>query len=393
MDLKEQVFALADRCSTLERMHHTDQQIRFFASLPRTKLDINQVVDKCQDPDYHQDLFCHRELPVLAAHMIAMIDNFPSGLFAMRHVANVRRVLTQVFSDIANHPSPESTDQQISFLKCIDAALTQLEPVVQTLAMGVLELRKLLTIQKASGKKPKGLRSLHNVPLLQESLDEFYLALVQFKFLALQLQTCAATNVTQQKGCIGIVSTAIDLVQVARRAARNAAAVCTEHHGDCPEIDIIVADGADGRAYINHLDDHLDYILVELLKNSLRATVDAHMKRNSLGFVDCEDMPHIRVLIATNHSRQFATVIVSDEGGGIPREDMPKIMSYTFTSAGKSAIETASEDGVVEPTLLAGYGYGLPMSRIHARLFGGDVTLQSVEGYGTDAYLFLKKKG
>ena len=47
-----------------------------------------------------------------------------------------------------------------------------------------------------------------------------------------------------------------------------------------------------------------------------------------------------------------------------------------------------TDDAQIAP--LAGYGYGIPLSRLYARYLGGDLMLQSVEGFGTDAYIYLK---
>lgn len=49
------------------------------------------------------------------------------------------------------------------------------------------------------------------------------------------------------------------------------------------------------------------------------------------------------------------------------------------------------QDDTDGPAVLAGYGYGLPISRLYARYFGGDLQIISMEGYGTDAYLHLNR--
>lgn len=42
---------------------------------------------------------------------------------------------------------------------------------------------------------------------------------------------------------------------------------------------------------------------------------------------------------------------------------------------------------------LAGLGYGLPISRSYARYFGGDLSIMSMEGYGTDCFVYLTRLG
>jgi pyruvate dehydrogenase kinase 2/3/4 len=88
------------------------------------------------------------------------------------------------------------------------------------------------------------------------------------------------------------------------------------------------------------------------------------------------------------------TIKVSDEGGGIPRSGLPKIWTYLYTTARSPLDDLAGEsEGSDGPSVLAGYGYGLPISRLYARYFGGDLAIISMEGYGTDAYLHLNRLG
>lgn len=84
---------------------------------------------------------------------------------------------------------------------------------------------------------------------------------------------------------------------------------------------------------------------------------------------------------------------VSDEGGGIPRSGLAKIWTYLYSTA-ISPLDDMEDTGEADgPAVLAGYGYGLPLSRLYARYFGGDLQIISMEGYGTDAYLHLNRLG
>lgn len=72
---------------------------------------------------------------------------------------------------------------------------------------------------------------------------------------------------------------------------------------------------------------------------------------------------------------------MSDEGGGIPRSGLPKIFTYLYSTA-KNPLDENSDLGTADNVTMAGYGYGLPISRLYARYFGGDLQIISMEGYG-----------
>lgn len=120
----------------------------------------------------------------------------------------------------------------------------------------------------------------------------------------------------------------------------------------------------------------------------MRATVEWHG-------VDAE-FPPIKVVIADGSDNEDVVIKVSDEGGGIPRSNMKKIWSYLFTTADPSIQEGMvgdnEDDHSTEPPL-AGLGYGLPISRAYCRYFGGDLSIMSMEGYGTDAFVYLARLG
>lgn len=71
---------------------------------------------------------------------------------------------------------------------------------------------------------------------------------------------------------------------------------------------------------------------------------------------------------------------ISDEGGGIARSGLPKIFTYLYSTA-KNPLDENYE-GISDGVTMAGYGYGLPISRLYARYFGGDLQIISMEGYG-----------
>merc|ERR1712228_1072295 len=104
----------------------------------------------------------------------------------------------------------------------------------------------------------------------------------------------------------------------------------------------------------------------------MRATVEKHNR--------AYELPPIEVLVAKG---DHVSIKVSDQGGGIPRHITDKLFQYLFSTAPRPSMNPTKAP-------LAGYGYGLPLSRLYARYFHGDLILNSYDGYGTDSVVYLK---
>ena len=71
---------------------------------------------------------------------------------------------------------------------------------------------------------------------------------------------------------------------------------------------------------------------------------------------------------------------VSDEGGGIKREQMGRVFAFLYTTArdNSNTFDDVEDFGTQSP--MAGLGYGLPVARLYARYSTGSLIGYSI-GY------------
>ena len=43
--------------------------------------------------------------------------------------------------------------------------------------------------------------------------------------------------------------------------------------------------------------------------------------------------------------------------------------------------------------IMSGFGFGLPMARLHCRYFGGDLIINPMENVGSDVFIYINKLG
>jgi len=166
---------------------------------------------------------------------------------------------------------------------------------------------------------------------------------------------------------------------VVRDAYENARFLCDQYYLTSPALEIQQHSSEPGDNLpirTVYVPSHLYYMLFELFKNSMRAVVEHHGHDNN------DTLPPLKVAICKG--KEDICVKISDQGGGIPRSQTDQLFKYMYSTApqpSKSDLHTVP---------LAGYGYGLPISRLYARYFHGDIVLLSCEGFGTDAIIYLK---
>ncbi|GJP42806.1 hypothetical protein CLOM_g2332 [Closterium sp. NIES-68] len=231
------------------------------------------------------------------------------------------------------------------------------------MAMGINELKQDL------GRKGR----LDDLLEIHQFLDRFYMSRIGIRMLIGQHVALHDPNPPPHFN--GLICTKVSPVDVARNAVDDARSACMRTYGSAPGVEIY----GDPDFTFAYVPTHLHQMVFELCKNSLRAVQER--------FADADtDSPPIRLVVADGI--EDVTIKISDEGGGIPRSGLPRIWTYLYTTARSPAAGGALQD---TPSIMAGYGYGLPISRLYARYFGGDLQVVSMEGYGTDVYLHLNR--
>lgn len=348
--------------STNHDPERTRSELEIYARRPVTPIILKSLYEfgLAQDDEVilTASKFLHTELPIRVAHLAEILMSLPGGLSDMPSIRKVLGWYTHSFQDLRDCPFPKTSEEVENFRQVIERIKLRHTRVVETVAQGIVELKE----RTGTGELEVS---------VQEFLDRFYTARIGIRVLIGQHVGLHE----RRPGSVGIISAHTSPAEITQQAAEHSTRLCQFNYGRAPRVEVL---GCTKLEFV-YIPSHVYHIMLELLKNSMRAVTELHPAKTML--------PPIRVIIADG-SEDIA-VKISDEGGGIPRQGLNKIWTYLFTTGEKPDL------GAYAPDIdaMAGYGYGLPLSRLYARYFGGELQVLSMEGYGTDAYLHLNKLG
>ena len=251
---------------------------------------------------------------------------------------------------------PELNDYNKRFSRTLEGIKRRHDSVVTTVAQGILEYKR----------KRQRMQIDRNI---QSFLDRFYMSRIGIRMLIGQHIALTDQKHSTEPNYVGIICTKTNVRELAQEAIDNARFVCEDHYGlfDAPKVQLVCKPDL----HFMYVPGHLSHMLFETLKNSLRAVVETHGQ-------DKQEFPVTKVIIT--EGKEDITIKISDEGGGIPRSTIPLVWTYMYTTVETTPSLDPDFNKSDFKAPMAGFGYGLPISRLYARYFGGDLKLISMEG-------------
>ena len=256
------------------------------------------------------------------------------------------------------------------FLKVLNGGMTVLLPLLVSLAChGPFGHRWVFHLAQGILEYKRKRQRMQIDTNIQNFLDRFYMSRIGIRMLIGQHIALTDQKQSMEPNYVGIICTKTNVRELAQEAIDNARFVCEDHYAlfDAPKIQLVCKPDL----HFMYVPGHLSHMLFETLKNSLRAVVETHGQ-------DKDEFPVTKVIIA--EGKEDITIKISDEGGGIPRSAIPLVWTYMYTTVERTPNLDPDFNKSDFKAPMAGFGYGLPISRLYARYFGGDLKLISMEG-------------
>jgi [3-methyl-2-oxobutanoate dehydrogenase (acetyl-transferring)] kinase len=329
------------------------------------------------------------DLPRRLARRLMDLQLLPHIVVSNPHIRRVYDAYRHAFDTLVAFPPVRDAAGHAAFTALLRRLVEEHAPMLDALAAGLRE---------AAARPFTGPRL---------ALDPFLDGMLRSRISRRVLAEHVIGLGDRRPGYIGAVCLEVKVREAVEHAAARARQAAAETFGCAPEVAVSCSGRAGSDPALPYIPAHLDYCLYELLKNAVRATVEAGRVSGGGGSGGAAGSPPlppvvVRVCDAPGGS---TTVRISDQGGGLPPGREADVWRYGFTTVpedGLGAMEAAAGmmGGTASSFLptgdasaphnrwrLGGLGFGLPLSRLYARYFGGDLRLVNMPGYGVDAFL------
>ncbi|KAH8108193.1 branched-chain alpha-ketoacid dehydrogenase [Cristinia sonorae] len=365
------------------------------------------------------------EVPRLFGSRVKNLEALPFIVGMNPFIARTLAAHRKSFKAMAMFPPVRSLEENSQVTAQLESLVQAHANDIPTMAKGFQECSRYMTPEEIS-----------------EFLDSAICNRIAVRLIAEQhiaLSRALQNGGEKSKEYIGVIHLACSPKDMIKMCGSFVSELCEATFGAAPEI---IIDGDIDATFV-YVPVHLEYILTEILKNAFRASVERHQK---LGRSSQQPIAPVYITISPpspprtsdplhNRRPSYLSMRIRDEGGGVSESNISQIFSYSFTTAGWSSSSSSMDDGgslgsgggggpyaaqhvggmagVLDGSFgssgasglfgeivsrgvqvgmgtIAGLGYGLPMSRLYAKYFGGSLDFVSLDGWGSDVFLKLR---
>ncbi|KAL9077298.1 MAG: hypothetical protein Q9157_003417 [Trypethelium eluteriae] len=343
------------------------------------------------------------------------MQSLPYVVVTNPHLSHVYELYYKAFECFHKIPEIQSVEDNDRYCEILTSMLNEHLTVIPRLQMGVLEIQGLMKPDETDKLMTTLLRSR----ISRRVIAQQHLALTD-TFHSPWYFPNAKNTIEGPDDLVGEVLLHCNAKETVEKCANTITALMqsTYGHTRLPEIKLLGHLGAT----FPYIPSILEYIIGELLRNSVQATVEQRPRNTS-------PIPPIHVTIC--EAEQHVIIRISDQGGGVSREILPYLWSFSKGPRKQMRLENLNKVprmaatmqelsvnsetkqgigcGTNGPDFNTGsehslstltsrppdlrLGMGLPISRLYAEYWAGSLELHSLEGYGVDAFLQIPKLG
>ncbi|KAK7049499.1 putative protein kinase [Paramarasmius palmivorus] len=398
---------------------YQNKQLDLYASKEAKRLTLRQLVFFGRSMNEERLVksanYVRTELPVRIAHRIRDLQSLPYAVVTQEGMARVYELYWSAFEKFRRYPPIKDFKDNQEFCRFLTSILDEHAVVIPNLSLGLSLSSPYLPPEVLDSFMKRMLVSRISRRVLAEhhiALSEAYIG-----------QYSRSGRRHESEAHVGIIFTAMDLKKSIERCAKlsRQQPIEEEYVSSTSTPEVIIDGHVDTK--FSYIREHLEYIVFELLKNSVRATTVQHRGSPSV--------PPIRATIAAGAND--VGIRISDQGGGlhaVQKQYQIKSPSdlFSFSHLRNSARMQDDRIGALRSVSSSPHGVwatvneqvknwelqkaengdksltehsevgshphigiGLPMSNIFATYFGGSLELISVDGW--DAYLRLPRLG
>ena len=329
-------------------------QIKNYSRKRSTPIKFNKLINYSNN--YNNKIlrtqFLHKELPIRISQRIIELNQLPYNLLKLNSMSKVYNLYNETFRKLIDFKLPKNLNESNKYSNILETIFKEHAAINNDIANALITYNNNYKMIK------------HEEEFINKILYNFYMSRLSIRFLIKQHLIINKNK----NNLFGLINEKCNPYNLTQNIIMNIDQMSYIIYKKYPKI-IINNDSYKGNFI--YIDSHIEYIVTEILKNSVRSTME-------FGY----NSPKITIDIKL--VKDELIIKISDNGLGFNRKKLNQLFNFTYSNA-------LIDNYIDKKTIIAGYGHGLGLSRIYSRYFGGDLIIVPFEGVGCDVYIYLSK--